>query len=261
MSLGKIIRQQRESLKLTLDEVSRLTNYSKPYLSTVETGRVKNPPADELLVKLEEVLNFEDGLLVHIAHMEKLPADLKSQFELIETENGQLKAMIKELVTSGDSSVVKLLDGTYIDLKGKLDPVESGIIAGMMVPVINKENAGYPVDFGKGNRPASADDYIRYPGVHDSEAFAVRVQGDMMAPEYGKGDIVVFGGQGEVSGGVDCFVRLNNPAEAVFTRIYYDGKDKVRLQPRNNKYPPLLGGKENVDGVWPAIAHFRILDA
>ena len=71
MSLGQIIRNKREQLSLTLDEVSHRTGYSKPYLSTIETGRVRNPPADELLVKLEELLQFESGMLVHIAHIEK----------------------------------------------------------------------------------------------------------------------------------------------------------------------------------------------
>jgi cytoskeletal protein RodZ len=49
MSLGQIIRKKREQLNLTLDEVSNRIGFSKPYLSTIETGKVKNPPSDELL--------------------------------------------------------------------------------------------------------------------------------------------------------------------------------------------------------------------
>jgi len=41
MSLGQIIRKKREQLSLTLDEVSSRTGFSKPYLSTIETGKVK----------------------------------------------------------------------------------------------------------------------------------------------------------------------------------------------------------------------------
>ncbi len=63
MSLGQIIRKKREQLNLTLDEVSSRIGFSKPYLSTIETGKVKNPPSDELLVKLEKMLEFEQGLL------------------------------------------------------------------------------------------------------------------------------------------------------------------------------------------------------
>ena len=75
MSLGQIIRKKREELSLTLDEVSHRVGFSKPYLSTIETCKVKNPPSDELLAKLERVLQFETGLLLHIAHMERMPSD------------------------------------------------------------------------------------------------------------------------------------------------------------------------------------------
>ena len=67
MSLGQIIRTKREQLNLTLDEVSTRIGFSKPYLSTIETGKVKNPPSDELLTKLEKILKFKQGLLLHIA--------------------------------------------------------------------------------------------------------------------------------------------------------------------------------------------------
>ena len=68
MSLGEIIRSKREELGLTLDEVGSRIGFSKPYLSTIETGRVTNPPSDELLQKLEKVLGFETGTLLYIWH-------------------------------------------------------------------------------------------------------------------------------------------------------------------------------------------------
>ena len=84
MSLGRIIRKKREQLNLTLGEVSSRVGFSKPYLSTIETGKVKNPPSDQLLRKLEKVLQFEPGLLLHIAHMEALPSDVRQEYESAE---------------------------------------------------------------------------------------------------------------------------------------------------------------------------------
>ena len=55
MSLGELIRNKREQLSLTLDAVSEKAGFSKPYLSTIETSKVKNPPSDELLNKLEQI--------------------------------------------------------------------------------------------------------------------------------------------------------------------------------------------------------------
>ena len=87
MSIGQIVRKKRESLRLTLDEVCHKAGFSKPYLSTIETDKVKNPPSDEILLKLEEILGFEPGLLVHIAHMERMPSDIRGKYESVEAEN------------------------------------------------------------------------------------------------------------------------------------------------------------------------------
>ena len=89
MSLGKIIRDRREKLGLTLDEMKQRTGFSKPYLSTIETGKVKNPPSDELLSKLETILKFEQKMLLHVAHIEKMPADVRHAFENSITKNEQ----------------------------------------------------------------------------------------------------------------------------------------------------------------------------
>ncbi|MHC4792037.1 MAG: helix-turn-helix domain-containing protein, partial [Planctomycetota bacterium] len=98
MSLGQIIRKKREQLNLTLDEVSRQVGFSKPYLSTIETGKV-NPPGDDLLEKLEKILGFESGLLLHIAHMERMPSDIRQEYESAEAENIRWRQFIRNLVT------------------------------------------------------------------------------------------------------------------------------------------------------------------
>ena len=52
MSLGQIIRQKRAEMGLTLDETSRRVGLSKPYRSTNETGKGKNPARVRLLQKV-----------------------------------------------------------------------------------------------------------------------------------------------------------------------------------------------------------------
>ena len=98
MSLGEIIRNKREELGLTLDEVSSRVGFSKPYLSTIETGKVNNPPSDELLRKLEQVLGFEAGLLLYMAHIERLPPDVRERYESAEAENKKWRQLIKDLM-------------------------------------------------------------------------------------------------------------------------------------------------------------------
>ncbi|MHC4736454.1 MAG: helix-turn-helix domain-containing protein [Planctomycetota bacterium] len=102
MSLGNIIRKKREELNLTLDEVSSRIDFSKPYLSTIETGKVDNPPSDKLLRKLEKVLKFKSGLLLHIAHMESMPSDIRKKYESSEAENQKWRQFVQNLMSKKD---------------------------------------------------------------------------------------------------------------------------------------------------------------
>jgi repressor LexA len=261
MSLGNIIRNKREEKKLTLDEVSRQTGFSKPYLSTIETGKVKNPPSDDLLIKLEKLLGFEPGLLLHIAHMERLPSDIRQGYESVQAENQKWRQFIKNLInkktdTAGLDSLL-----TESNLSTKQDPaIRLGRTAGKFVPVINKVAAGYPVDFDDLSYPAGiADDYVRCPDIHDPDAFAVRVIGDSMEPKFKEGDIVVFSPAVEVRSGDDCFIRFAMPHETTFKRVFFEPENHVRLQPRNDKYPPLIVEGKRINGLYKAIIKYEML--
>ena len=239
MSLGEIIRAKREEMGLTLDEVSSKVRFSKPYLSTIETGRVNNPPSDELLHKLEKVLSFEQGTLIYIAHLERAPTDVRKKFEETQAENERYKALIKK----GNISAAEIKD----EPKGTFS-------AGRLVPIINKVLAGYPADFDDLDYPVGvADDYVRCPGVHDPNAFAVYVVGDSMEPKFKEGDIVVFSPKMQSQNGDDCFVRFASPHETTFKRVFFEDNN-IRLQPRNEKYPPMIVESKRINGLYKAIA-------
>jgi len=252
MSLGQIIRKKREQLNLTLDEVSNRIGFSKPYLSTIETGKVKNPPGDELLTRLEKILEFEPGLLLHIAHIEGLPADVRQEYESAEAESQKWRQVIKNLIDkkTNASRLRKLL--TESDLNIEQDRLP--LAAGRLVPVINKVSAGYPSDFNDLDYPVGiADDYIRCPDMHDPNAFAVRVVGDSMEPKFREGDIVIFSPAAEVQNGDDCFVRFAMPHETTFKRVFFESEKKIRLQPRNEKYSPTIVDGKRINGLYRAV--------
>jgi phage repressor protein C with HTH and peptisase S24 domain len=258
MSLGQIIRKKREQLNLTLDEVGSRTGFSKPYLSTIETNKVKNPPSDELLRKLERVLEFEPGLLLHIAHMESLPSDIRQKYESAEAENQKWRQLIKNLMQAkGDTAQLdNLLGQSELDTESQAPP----LAAGRQVPVINKVEAGYPADFDDLDYPVGiADDYVRCPDLHDPNAFAVRVVGDSMEPRFCEGDIVVFSPAAEVQSGDDCFVRFSMPHETTFKRVFFEPDNKVRLQPRNDKYPPIIVEGSRINGLYRAVIKYEKL--
>lgn len=258
MSLGQIIREKREQLNLTLDEVSSRIGFSKPYLSTIETGKVKNPPSDELLSKLEKVLEFEPGLLLHIAHMERLPSDIRQVYESVEAENKRWRTFIRNLIDkkADPGQITKILAESEL----VVERTKSPLAAGQLVPVINKVAAGYPADFDDLDYPAGvADDYVRCPDLHDPNTFAVRVVGDSMEPKFKEGDIVIFSPSAEVRNGDDCFIRFTMPHETSFKRVFFEPDNKVRLQPRNEKYSPTIVDGNRINGLYRAVIKYEKL--
>lgn len=258
MSLGQIIRKRREQLNLTLDDVSSRVGFSKPYLSTIETGKVKNPPSDELLVKLEKALDFESGRLLHIAHIGSLPCDIRQEYESAEAENQKWRQFVRNLIN-------RKADATGLDTllaESQLDIEQGGrvLVSGRPVPVINKVSAGYPTDFDDLDYPVGvADDYVRCPDLHDQNAFAVRVIGDSMEPRFREGDIVVFSPAAEVHNGDDCFVRFTMPHETSFKRVFFEPDNKIRLQPRNENYTPMIIDGKRINGMYRAVIKYERL--
>ncbi len=258
MALGRIIRDRREHLHLTLDEVAGATGFSKPYLSTVETGKVKNPPSDRLLKCLEQVLQLEAGTLQHIANMERMPLDLRREYEAIDAENRRYKQILKNIVHHriepsrlGETLAQFDLDSPDEKTAGR---------AGLWVPVINKVAAGYPADFDDLGYPVGfADDYVRCPDISDANAFAVRVVGDSMMPKFKQGDIVVFSPAADVQNGDDCFVRFRMPHETTFKRVFFEAKQTIRLQPLNTDYAPQVIPGDRINGIYRAAVHFQTL--
>lgn len=252
------MRDKRERLGLTLDEVAALTGFSKPYLSTIETGKVKNPPSDTLLSKLEQVLQFAAGQLLHIAHLERMPNDIRQNYESIGAENRKYKQILRSIAEH------KVNTAQLGDLLREYDlqaaPAGQAISAGQLVPVINRVSAGYPTDFDDLGYPVGiADDYVRCPDLHDPNAFAVRVVGDSMEPKFSQGDIVVFSPAAEVANGDDCFVRFSQPHESTFKRVFFEADGKVRLQPRNEMYPPTIVEGSRINGAYRAAIRFQML--
>ncbi len=258
MSLGQIIRDKREQLNLTLDEVSNRVSFSKPYLSTIETGKVKNPPSDELLTRLEKVLRFETGLLLHIAHLERMPSDVRGAYESREAENQRLRQALRKL--AGKRAQSKEIKELLAQTGSRADDGKSTMSAGRLVPIINKVAAGYPTDFNDLDYPVGiADDYVRCPDLHDPNAFAVRVVGDSMEPRFYEGDIVIFSPSLDVRNGDDCFVRFTMPHETTFKRVFFESDNKIRLQPRNERYSPTIVEGKRIDGVYRAVMRYEKL--
>jgi repressor LexA len=263
MSLGSIIRSRREELGLTQEIVAAQVDISKPYLSNIETGRAKNPPSDGVLRSLERALSFRPGELVNMAHLVRTPQDVREKFELHEAEIQRLKGMLR-LRGRGPAEIVQQEEfddpdsgDDEIQAGGQSEP---GLSIGAVVPIINSVAAGYPHHFTDLEYPPGvADEYIRCPDIHDPQAFAARVVGDSMEPDYRQRDIVVFSPNTPARSGDDCFVRFEEGEGTTFKRIYRDDEESIRIQPLNSAYPARTVSRERITGLWPAVIRIHLL--
>lgn len=282
-SMGAKLRKQRRRLGLTLDELAGKTAISKPYLSLIENGNVPNPPSDEKLRRLEQVLGFAPNELITEAHVLRTPRDVRAVLgKLLENRDkgpfdnahgGQGGKAARE---EGSSFILR---PSSFDSPVNLDEAfASGALAEMVerhatnvemmathvVPVINKVSAGYPRDFTDMAYPKGvADDYVGSPDVRDADAFACRVHGDSMTPKYRQGEIVIFSPAANTKDGDDCFVRFED-GQTTFKRVFFEkdeqSGDLIRLQPRNEKYRPQMVAAEKITGIWKAVYKYQSVE-
>ena len=80
-----------------------------------------------------------------------------------------------------------------------------------------------------------------------------------MEPKFREGDIIVFSPATEVRNGDDCFVRFTSPHETTFKRVFFEPNNTIRLQPRNDKYPPVMVEGKKINGIYRAIIRHETL--
>jgi len=232
---------------------------SKPYLSNIETGKLKNPPTDGVLEALEQTLQFAPADLTRLAHLARTPTDIRREFELYEAELQKLRAVFRSLAAEQRNELGEVDIEALAERLGMTEH-RTGLAFGAEVPIINKVAAGYPDDFSDLDYPPGvAEEYVRCPDITDPHAFAAYVSGDSMSPKYKEGDIVVFSPETEPAPGNDCFVRFEGGGGTSFKRYYRDDENTIRLQPLNNAYPAQIYPREQITGLWPAVLRIEQL--
>lgn len=272
VTVGEILRSRRAEAGLSLQEVAERVGCARSYLSMIENGSRKDVSA-ALLSRLGRELGLYRGELERAAAWEGAPASVKRELKGMRAAAGALRAAI------GRGS----LDEAYRN--GKLHRIVDGLDQGLRldapvpidlpieVPLINSVAAGYPRGFTDLGYPARvADEYVRTPDVLDPDAFAARVVGDSMEPDYREGDIVVFSPAREIRSGMDCFVRFEKDEEATFKRVALGGEGTglraegrgeehadlwITLVPLNMKYPERRVHREAIAGMYAAVSVTR----
>jgi SOS-response transcriptional repressor LexA len=284
-----MLRDLREASGMTQDALARASGCSKAYLSLVESGR--RSLSERRARSIEAALDIHDERLQHALHWRRVPPSIREQVEDGAARQMALARQLKAALHSRSplKSLREIVEQSSSALSWSGDehaahaadvPIAPGSRMSLPfprrhIPIINRVAAGYPREFTDLDYPRSvADEYLSCPDVSDPDAFAARVVGDSMEPEYHEGDIVVFspqaaithaGGNNDRNGpnggaGFDCFVRLERDAETTFKRVYFERQGKaqmIRLQPLNSAYPPRVVRREEVAGLYAAVYVLR----
>ncbi len=260
--LGERIRRRRVDLGLSLARLSEMVGCAKSYLSQIENG-LRSGVREDLLGAIEEALMLPSGELVELSRLERTPASVRERLEAAEARGRQVRELLRLLGEGGLDEAYR--QGRLRELIGAIGEDEPRPVRlEHEVPLINSVAAGYPTEFTDLGYPARvADEYVRCPDLSDPDAFAARVVGDSMEPEYREGDIVIFSPARDITDGKDCFCRLEPDHETTFKRVFFErgeqGQELIRLQPLNMAYPPRVLPREQVAGLYAAVSVMRMV--
>ena len=292
---------------MSLEALSERAGCAKSYLSEIENDRRAGPPGPDVLKRIEAALKLPEGTLLDMAAWARTPKQVREHVEELESRDRVVRRLV-DLISGRDrgrgskrrelsrrASTGISLDAAYKsgDLQRLIEaigPHVDGDHAGdaergagrlsvrealpREVPIINSVAAGYPTEFTDLGYPARfADEYVRAPDLDDPDAFAARVVGDSMLPEYREGDIVIFSPLKPVKSGMDCFVRLERDHESTFKRVFFQEKREargrgarvveegewIRLQPLNPAFAVRVVHREEVAGMYAAVSVTRTL--
>ena len=240
---GALVRQVRQQADLTQEALAERLGCSKAHLSLMESGQ--RTVSEQWARRIEQALGCEDGRIVAAVQWDQTSPSVRARLHLAEAVTDRLRRAL------GAQDPVSALRKMMDTLTGNVDQALPMV---RQIPVINRVTAGLPTEFTDLDYPAAvADDYIACPDMSDPDAFAARVVGDSMQPDYREGEIVVFSPVLPTPSGSDCFVRLVRDNEVTFKRVYLEDEgETIRLQPLNNAYAPRSVDREDVAGMYAA---------
>lgn len=127
---------------------------------------------------------------------------------------------------------------------------------GRFLPVIGRLSAGQGVDTTEAEEhaPGWADSFV----AHDSAptgAFALRVVGDSMLPDYADGDMVIVDPARPVEHGVACVIVSEDGERRARLKMLTRKGKTVTLVSTNKKHPPLKIPTDKMVAAYAIIKH------
>lgn len=218
--IGEKIKRLRSFRGMTCSELADAIGCTRPYLSAVENGRY--PASTKILRKLQQALDVTSD---YFANADKPSLDDTGRFTTTRIHSD----------TSGGVATKTASAGTLT----------------RVIPFVALSASGEPShDFDE--YPSGDTDTIDCPGdIEDQQAFAVRVDGDEMAPVIPPGSMAFVSPNKPVKDSHPVLIRLNTGE--VLCRLYQAKSGQVILAPYNLARPVRLVDATDVDWIYPVV--------
>jgi transcriptional regulator with XRE-family HTH domain len=225
--IGEKIKRLRSFRGMTCAELADAIGCTRPYLSAVENGRY--PASTKILRKLQSALNVGVDYFTTVRE----PS--------LEDTNSYLAEHYK---AGGTEKIDKSSSDT--------ERVETRHTGGTrMIPFVALSESGEPsIEFDE--YPSGDTDTIECPGdIQDTQAFAVRVDGDDMAPVIPPGSMAYVAPNKSVKENRPVIVKLTSGE--LICRRYQARHGQVILAPANPGRLVRLIDAADVDWIYPVV--------
>lgn len=210
MTLGDIIKDYRETHKLSMDAFSEKSGISKAYISLLEKN--KHPKTGKAIApSIQCIKQAADGMGM----------DFNILFGMIDG-NVNLKEDIENPLKTVQNKLIKEKRGVTINVLGR---VAAGIPIEAVEDIIDTEEISEAL-------------------ASTGEFFGLLIDGDSMEPDIHKGDTVIVRQQNDAESG-EIVIAMVNGGDATCKRLikYAEGISLVSL---NNNYAPMFFSNKDV---------------
>lgn len=210
MTLGHIIKDYRETHKLSMDAFSEKSGISKAYISLLEKN--KHPKTGKAIApSIQCIKQAADGMGM----------DFNILFGMIDG-NVNLKEDIENPLKTVQNKLIKEKRGVTINVLGR---VAAGIPIEAVEDIIDTEEISEAL-------------------ASTGEFFGLLIDGDSMEPDIHKGDTVIVRQQNDAESG-EIVIAMVNGGDATCKRLikYAEGISLVSL---NNNYAPMFFSNKDV---------------
>lgn len=241
MKTGKLIRSLREGLKLTQEQLAKRVGVSRVSISKWESG--ENKPKGDNSIALASALRVSVDWL--------LSGSERTNGEISPDSGMRYARRAKDKLHS-----VNDVFSTYPE---PFANVEKVTLATRVIPVLSYVQAGLLTELQEISLPDGELEYVQADDDLGECAFAMRINGDSMQPEFGEGDLVIIDPDIDPIPG-DYVAAKNGSDEATFKKyrprgFNPDGVEYFELVPLNEDYAPIRSDMSEVDIIGVMVEH------